>query len=411
MFKTNVCILGAGPGGAATALKLSYLGIPNILIDKSIFPRDKVCGDALSGKVSVLFDRLDPNIMNRFREIAVPYDVWGIRFVPPNTPPIDLYFPLKSDQIGIAPGYVSKRMDFDNFLINEVKKRDNITFYEGINIEEINKTLEGFELSDKSGHFKVSTRMLLIANGANSAFTKKYAGIVKEPKHYAGAVRAYYENVTIESNKNLIELHFIDEIVPGYFWIFPLPNNQSNVGLGLRTDVISKRKLNMKKCMEDIISNHPVLSKRFENASRLSEIVGYGLPLGSKKRTISGDHFMLIGDAAYLVDPMTGEGIGNAIYSGFMAAEQTQKCLESNNFTAKYISDYDERVERVLGKEMILSYRLQKMLRYPIIVKLLAKIINGNKNLINLMSDMYTDLEKRKQLVNPVFWIKMLFGK
>lgn len=411
MYKTDVCILGAGPGGAATALKLSYLGIPSILIDKSIFPRDKVCGDALSGKVSVLFDRLDPEIMNRFREIAVQYDVWGIRFVPPNTPPIDLFFPLKSDKIGIAPGYVSKRMDFDNFLINEVKKRENITFYDGINIEEIKKTPEGFELSDKSGLFKVSTRMLLAANGAHSSFTRKYVGINIEPKHYAGAVRAYYENVTMESDKNLIELHFIDEIVPGYFWIFPLPNNQSNIGLGLRTDVISKRKLNMKKCMEEIISNHPVLSKRFENASRLSEIVGYGLPLGSKKRSISGDHFMLIGDAAYLVDPMTGEGIGNAIYSGFMAAEQTQKCLEFNNFTAKYISDYDERVERVLGKEMILSYRLQKMLSYPIIVKIIAKIINGNKNLIRMMSDMYTDLEKRKQLVNPVFWIKMLFSK
>ncbi len=411
MLQTNVCIIGAGPGGAATALKLSYLGIPSILIDKAVFPRDKICGDALSGKVSVLFDRLDPEIMDRFRRIAVQYDVWGIRFVPPNTSAIDLYFPLKTDKDGVAPGYVTKRMDFDNFLIDEVKRRDNISFYEGTSIEEIIKTDNGFELSNTTGDFKVATRMLLVANGAYSAFTRKYAGINKEPKHYAGAVRAYYENVTVEEGKNLIELHFIDEIVPGYFWIFPLPNNQSNVGLGLRTDVIGKRKLNMKKCMEEIISTHPILSQRFKNASRLSDIVGYGLPLGSKRRTISGDHFMLIGDAAYLVDPMTGEGIGNAIYSGFMAAEQTQKCLEKNDFSAKFIADYDDRVERVLGKEMILSYRLQKMLSYPIIVKLIARIINGNKKIVKSMSDMYTDLEKRKQLINPAFWFKMMFSK
>ena len=411
MIKTEVCIIGAGPGGAATALKLSYLGIDSILIDKATFPRDKVCGDALSGKVSVLLDRLDTDIMKRFRHTKTPYGVWGIRLVPSNTPPLDLYFPASKENKEISPGYVATRVDFDNFLIQEVKRRDNITLHEGIQIEEYEKTDYGFRIKDTKSNLEIETKILIVANGAQSSFTRKYANIVKEPKHYAGAVRAYYDNVKMEEGLQLIELHFIDEIVPGYFWIFPLPGNKSNVGLGLRTDVISKRKINLKNSMIDIIEKHPELSKRFTEATRISDIVGYGLPLGSKSRVISGDNFMLVGDAAYLVDPMTGEGIGNAIYSGFMAAEQAQTCLQTSQFSAKVMAEYDKRVERVLGKEMKLSYQLQKMLSYPWAVKLIARIIHGNKNMIRVLSNMYTNLEMRKQLVNPLFWVKMMFKK
>ena len=66
MLQTNVCIIGAGPGGAATALKLSYLGIPSILIDKATFPRDKVCGDGISGKVTYAYKQIDKTIFDDF---------------------------------------------------------------------------------------------------------------------------------------------------------------------------------------------------------------------------------------------------------------------------------------------------------------------------------------------------------
>ncbi len=84
MIKTKVCIVGAGPGGAATALKLSYLGIECVLIDKAVFPRDKVCGDAISGKVTTLLKRLDPEMLKRFNELPIHSDVWGINFIVPS---------------------------------------------------------------------------------------------------------------------------------------------------------------------------------------------------------------------------------------------------------------------------------------------------------------------------------------
>ncbi|MBK7871105.1 MAG: FAD-dependent monooxygenase [Saprospiraceae bacterium] len=92
MLHTDICILGAGPGGAATALKLSYLGIPCMLIDKATFPRDKVCGDAISGKVITLLKRLDPAILQRFAASSTQQGINGITFVAPNAREIHIPF-------------------------------------------------------------------------------------------------------------------------------------------------------------------------------------------------------------------------------------------------------------------------------------------------------------------------------
>ena len=82
--------------------------------------------------------------------------------------------------------------------------------------------------------------------------------------------------------------------------------------------------------------------------------------LDQKSVKLSGDHYMLVGDAAHLIDPLTGEGIGNAFYSGFIAAEQAIECLKANNFSTTFLTAYDKRIRRVLGSEMKLSYRIQR---------------------------------------------------
>jgi flavin-dependent dehydrogenase len=120
---------------------------------------------------------------------------------------------------------------------------------------------------------------------------------------------------------------------------------------------------------------------------------------------------MLVGDAGHLIDPLSGEGIGNAIYSGFIAAEQAQKCLETNDFSAKTMEAYDVRVARVLGKEMEMSYRLQQMMARPWLVNLLANWVSRDRTLIYLIAQMYSDMEVRKKAFNPLFWVKLLMGR
>lgn len=412
MEKTDVCIIGAGPGGAGAALKLSYLGQSCILLDKAQFPRDKICGDAISGKITTLLGRLDPEILSRFREESDNLDVWGIRFIPPNGRVLDLPFQASYEKNKHkAPGYTSRRLEFDNFLIKEIRKRDNIDFREGVQITDYKKTTDGWEITDKNSAIHIHAKILLIADGAHSRFSRHIAGHEKENAHHAAAVRAYYDGVTGFHKDNFIELHFLPEINPGYFWIFPLANGGANVGLGMRSDFVQKKRLNLRKIMLELMENHPEIKTRFSNATLTSKIVGYGLPLGSKRRSLSGDHYMLLGDAGHLIDPLTGEGIGNAFYSGFMAAEQAIKCLKNENFDTAYLLNYDKRVDRVLRAEMRLSYKIQRVMQIQWLVNFITSFIANNPKFIETLSRMYTDFDLRKKLVKPWFWAKIIFGK
>jgi len=414
MIKTDICIVGAGPGGAAAALKLGYANQSCVLIDKATFPRDKICGDALSGKVSTVLNRMDPEIMNRFR--ATPQvSMWGFKFTSPNGKEMHFDFTpkdLAEADYPSAPGYVATRLVFDNFLIEEVKRHPSVDLREGINISEYIKTEEGYLLKDKSGDFTIQTKILIVANGAHSPFSRKHAGLEKDNRHHAGGLRVYYKNVANLEGQSAIELHYFKELVPGYLWIFPLPNNGANVGLGMRTDMISDRKFNMRKALEELIATHPRLKDRFKDAEITDSVKGYGLPLGSKKRILSGDHYMLVGDAGHLIDPLTGEGIGNAIYSGTIAADQAVNCLEAKKYDAKYMRAYDVRIQRVLGTELKASYLMQRLMLYPRLVNFLTNRVENNDFVMGFLNKIYADstTEWHKELWRPGFWWRVVKG-
>src|SRR5437762_969777 len=84
---------------------------------------------------------------------------------------------------------------------------------------------------------------------------------------------------------------FLKELLPGYLWIFPLPNGEAYVGVGMLSSEVSRRKINLRQLMMELIRSHPPISERFAEAEMVGELNGWGLPLGSKKRKISGDHF------------------------------------------------------------------------------------------------------------------------
>ncbi len=408
MPQTDICIVGAGPGGTGAALRLSYLGIPSLLVDKASFPRDKVCGDAISGKITTLLGRLDPAMLARFRQQAIHTDVWGIRFIPPNQRTIELPFKIGYKRApDEAPGYVAKRWDFDQFLIDEVQRRSDIDFQENTKVSRYERSDKGWRVFLDDDSLLTECRILIIADGAHSHFSRHIARHEKDDAHHAAAVRAYYKGVEGFHDDNFIELHFLPELNPGYFWLFPLPNGYANVGLGMRSDFVRDRRLNLRKLLDEVIEHNPRIKSRFQHAEREGKVVGYGLPLGSKRRSLSGDHYMLLGDAGHLIDPLTGEGIGNAFYSGFIAAEQAQVCLRESRFDADYLKAYDVRVDRVLRSEMRLSYQLQRVMQNVWLTNLLTGFIADNPKIIELLCRMYTDFDLRKQLVRPLFWLKM----
>lgn len=412
---TKVCIIGAGPGGAAAALKLDRLGIPCVLVDKAVFPRDKVCGDALSGKVIYGLNRIDKQIaIDLFEKTSIRVGCWGIKFVFPNTKELDITVPdLASKDLKTAKpeAFISKRIDFDNFLVEEVRKSSLIDLREGVDVQHFEREDNQWIIKNKTGDLVIKADLLLDASGALSRFSRDIANIKKEDKHFAGGIRAYYKNVKGFTDYNFIEIYFEKELTPGYLWIFPLPNGYANVGLGMRTDHISKGKVNLKKVLEDTLKHNPRFKHRFEDAVLDGKIVGFPLPLGSKKRAISGEGYLLIGDAAALIDPLTGEGIGNAIVSGKIAGEIVAEAVKQNAFDTHFLKQYDKAVYRELWRELKISYQLQRMMQYPWIVNILSSIALRSREFTSVMTAMFTDVDLRKKLRDPRFYIKLLFSK
>jgi flavin-dependent dehydrogenase len=127
---------------------------------------------------------------------------------------------------------------------------------------------------------------------------------------------------------------------------------------------------------------------------------------------ISGDNFLLTGDAASLIDPFSGEGIGNALYSGMLAAYAIEKSLQEQRYDRAFLKEaYDDVLYKRLGDELKLSATLQRLCRYPWLFNFVVNKANKSPSLSKTISCMFTDLDLREQLRKPSFYAKILLNR
>jgi geranylgeranyl reductase family protein len=404
--KFDVLIVGAGPAGCACALKLADSGLKVALLDKAVFPRDKTCGDALSIDVVNQLPLLSEQLATRFANFTAKIPSYGVSIYSPDHQLLEIPFVHKNKK---GCGYISTRLDFDNFLFEQVQQLPNLSIFQNCTIQHITNTADGVKIQTNLGEF--TGEIVVGADGAHSVVAKQLNANKVEKAHYSAGLRVYYEGVTNLHSDNFIELHFFKELLPGYLWIFPLPNNKANVGLGVLSSEVSARKLNLKEILQKLVQTHPALVKRFENAKPLETVKGFGLPLGSKKRKISGYRFLLTGDAAGLIDPFSGEGIGNAIRSGRVAAEHIGQCFAQKDFSAKFNERYDEEIYRRMWKELKLSRTLQKLCKYPGLFNFIVKRANKSLYLKQYFTEALANIEVKKRLINPLFYWHLFKAK
>ena len=411
-FTTDVLIAGAGPGGAGTSVFLAKEKIHHIIIDKAIFPRDKICGDALSGKSVDMLKRMRVNWQDHFLANDQSVISSGIQFIAPDNTILDIPFLKKASENTSPPGFVSKRLDFDNSLI-ELIDPQYARFFMGTLLEDIEEREDGLLLTiQQEGKRKtIFTKMIVGAEGRGSIVAKKLAEHSMDPAHFSAGIRAYYNNVSGMHNDNFIELHFLKELQPGYLWIFPLPNGGANVGVGMLSKSISAKKANLKQLMLEAISKHPNIKHRFAGAVMQGEIEGWGLPLGSKKRKLSGNRFLLTGDAGSLIDPFTGEGIGNALVSGLVASRMIKSAIDANDFTEDYLQQYDKELYNKLWAELKLSHYLQILSSKPRLFNFVIGKASRSKELKETISCMFENVDIRKKFTNPFFYLRILFNR
>ena len=403
--KFDVVIVGAGPAGCAAAYMLSGKGLKIALVDKETFPRDKICGDALGADVIKQFHMMSESLAANLDRFDKKIASNGVRFVTPKLQQLDIQFTKPKDIFG--GGFVAKRIDFDHFFFTETSKQPDISIFQNEKIMSVTNGEDKIVIQSSSVCIEAS--MLLAADGAQSFLNKKLTENVVEKDHFCAGVRQYYSNVKNFHPENHIELHFYKEILPGYLWVFPLAENQANVGLGMLSSVVSKKKMNLKTELAKLLETQPELKERFKDAVPLTEVQGFGLPLGSKKRTISGNRFLLLGDAAGLIDPFTGEGIANSVRSGRLAAAHVLKAFEKNKFDAEFNSRYDKEIYAKMWNEFRFGHTLQRLFRYPAIINFVVKKANNNKSVQLLLSSMLNNMDLKKELVKPSFYFRLFF--
>lgn len=403
-YEYDVAIVGAGPAGATTAICLSNSNLKVALIDKAEFPRDKICGDALSPDVVNQLNMIPLNTGELFKHFEQKIWCNAVRFVSPNFSTADVSLNKTNIQ-----GYISPRLDFDAFMFNQAAKASNVTTYLGSAVNKISDQ-SGSVLLELANKDSINAKMVIGCDGAHSIVAKQLAQQKVDRNHHCAGLRQYYENVSGFSDDNAIELHFYKDFLPGYFWMFPLPNNRANIGVGMLSSHVSKHNVNLKEKLQEIITTHPNVAHRFKDAKPLESIKGMGLPLGSKKISLSGNRYLLTGDAGSLINPLSGEGIANAIRSGRIAADHVLEAFKVNKFDAHFNKAYDKEVYRRMWSELQLNYWLQRTMRVPALCNFVIKRAIGNKSIQSLILSGFDAKNLRKSLSSSSFYKTLFFG-
>ena len=410
----DAIVVGAGPGGATAAAFMAESGLRVLLLDKSTFPRDKVCGDAISGKSVDVLRRL-----NLVDEVMQTRQVgsWGVTFGGPYGDEVAIPFTKELDK-PVPPGFVCAREVFDQVLFEKAVQA-GADVRQGVAVKKLlweDGRVTGVEAEQQSLRGASTLRPLPLtlhapivvgADGAYSVVAREVGMQQLDERHYCAGLRAYYTGVTGFHRLNHVELHFVDEAIPGYFWIFPMADGRANVGIGMLSRAIKKKDVRLKEVLAACVA-HPRFRERFAGAEQVGPVRGWGLPLGSKPRPMAGDGWLLVGDAASLIDPFTGEGIGNAMIAGELAAKWTSRAKAEGDYAAAFLQGYQRDVLDYLQGELRLSHAMQRLIGWKWLLNTVIRKASRSAELADAISCMFDDESQRRKLVSPLFYLRVL---
>jgi geranylgeranyl reductase family protein len=307
----DIAVVGGGPAGAAAAITLARAGREVVLFDKAVFPRDKCCGDGLTTGALRLLERLglDPAAVPSWKVVA---DVF-VR----SPSGFEVDFPLPPGP-GVF-GAVARRVDLDAALL-DVARAEGVKVHEGHGVVAAASSAGRLRL-DVDGLGVVEPRHVVAADGMWSVVRKSLGA--SEPAGYLGewhAMRQYFSGVTGSAAEQLW-VWFEPDLLPGYAWSFPLPGGRANVGFGIRRSPGSPTSA-MKAVWASLLDRPHIRAALGAGAQAESAVKAWPIPgRPSAALTGAGGAVLFAGDAARAPDPMTGEGIGQALETGVLAAE------------------------------------------------------------------------------------------
>ena len=399
--ETDVLVVGAGPGGSATAFHLAKQGIDVLFVDKATFPREKVCGDGLTprGVRAIRKMGVDPAEPGFVRIDALrTYGTDGVI--------IDLPWPRLHDFPDI--GLVRTRYDFDNLLVERAVKA-GARFRPGVEAKRPvtdARWVRGAVIGDNGSTTEVRARYVVAADGAASRFAGQVGVHRDETRPLGIAARRYYRTSRPQEPvfESFLNLWDGDGLMPGYGWIFPLGDGLLNVGAGLLNTFKNFKEVSARKVFDVFVRQLPEeWGITEENAA--GPLLSGPLPMGMNRRPLSLPGMLLVGDAGGIVNPFNGEGIAYAIESGELAAELIADALERDR--PALLQMYPMLLRERYGRYFHVGRNFVRLIGHPAVMRFCVRHGIPRKTLMRFALRFMANLTDGK---NGVIEDKIMYG-
>ncbi len=378
--RADVVVVGAGPGGSATAAYLADHGLDVVLLEKSAFPRDKICGDGLTPRATkeLISLGVDTTGWQRTKGLRIKGGGHTLQLDWPQTETFPSY------------GMVRTRAQLDEALARHAEHR-------GALLHE--RTSVTAPVHDSSGRVAGVTAKRLDDRGRATGETATYRAPVviasdgvssrlatavgrekREDRVMGVAVRAYYKTPRADDYlESHLELWTRDDdgnriLMPGYGWLFPLEDGRTNVGLGTLDTTSAFQKTDykdvMRRWVEDIDADW-----HLAHDESAGPIRGAALPMGFNRQPLYADGLLLVGDSGGMVNPFNGEGIDYALEAARVGAELVAQALArgSDAERERVLAAYPKVMKDELGGYFTLGRWFAHAIGNPEVMRLATK--------------------------------------
>lgn len=344
VLTADVVIVGAGPAGSAAATVLARAGRGVVVVDRARFPRDKCCGDGLTTLALRELEHLgfSPDSVTDW------YDVDAAWLRSPSGREVRVPLPTTGRYAAVAP-----RLQFDDALVALAREsgaqvRDGHGFDGRVRVDP-----DAIEI-DVDGLGPVRARYLIAADGMWSPVRKAFGLGVPGYLGEWHALRQYAHGVTGPASERLY-VWFEPDLLPGYAWSFPLPGGRVNLGFGVLRDG-TRRMGEMKTLWPELLARPHVREALGPEAELEDRHTAWPIPARIGEVPLVAQRTCFVGDAAAATDVLTGEGIGQALLTGRLAAEALLRhgATDPTGATATY--------ERSVRHHLVADHRMSAAL-------------------------------------------------
>jgi geranylgeranyl reductase family protein len=385
-LRTDVLVVGAGPAGGMGALELARQGIGVVLLDRSAFPREKVCGDGLVEESLQMLSEV--GIGDSVRERGHRIDC--LRFWAPN----GREFRLEGEFATF------RRRELDALIVEEAS-RSGAQFIPEVEVREPlvrGGTCVGARGTDRTGRaITVTAKVVLLATGASTTALAAF-GVLEERRPPAFGVRGYFRLPAVDDEKAMI-VAYDRALLPSYAWFFPMGGGLFNVGWGVIAAPPGRIPKDRSQ-LATVLRRSRWVARFLAGASQESPIRAAPIRTGFRGGRASSPGLLVLGEAAGLTFPFLGEGISAALMSGRLAARVAAKALETGDVSAGSLSRYERELrcrfharhqgylaaERWFRSASVANLLIGRAAGTPALGELIRGILMGRRNARALFS-------------------------